>query len=358
MRQYHALVNAILDMGTRKPNRTGVDTISLFNYNYVHDLRRGFPLLTTKRVSWKNIVIENLWFLSAQPDISFLRKHDCRFWDPWADPKGNVPMAYGQLWRKFPLPGTPVSKSGDAYLVEAHNDQIAWVLDELKRNPMSRRLVVTPWAPGIAQTSALPPCHCMFILNVQNCYNSLPVGSTCQVDFAPGDYEILGASYNTYASVYRVKPVLGDGIARDINTQDIIEAGAPERVLNLHLTQRSCDVALGVPYNLAGYAFLLHLFARFSGLQVGTFAHTLVDAHIYTSKADGGQTEYDHIPGLKEQLTRAPRPLPQLVIDKSVSSLSDIEDILKSDLPTVDILKLFRLEGYDPHPAIKFKVAV
>jgi thymidylate synthase len=293
MRQYLDLVRAVLAKGTRKPNRTGVDTISTFNENYEIDLREGFPLLTTKEISWKNIVVENLWFLSGDTHIGLLQKHKCKFWDPWADAEGKVPSAYGNFWRHFPV--------HDGQGRAAFNDQLAWVLEEVKQNPMSRRLVISAWAPGNAQTSKLPPCHCLFMFNVQ----ADPHG---------------------------------------------------EPLLNLHLTQRSCDVALGVPYNIAGYALLLALFSRFTGIRAGIFAHTLVDAHIYTSKADGRMAEYDHVPGLKVQLERAPRPLPRLTIDHSIRTLDDIKPLLSAS--TDDILKAFPLEGYQPHPAIAFKVAV
>lgn len=288
MKPYLDLVREVLSKGTRKPNRTGVDTLSTFNHNCEIDLRDGFPLLTTKEIAWKNIVVENLWFLSGDTHIGLLKKHGCKFWDPWADDDGRVPSAYGSFWRHFPVPG-------------GLNDQVAWVCEELKRNPMSRRLVVTAWAPGNAQTSKLPPCHLLFVFNVQ-----------------------VGA----------------DG----------------EPLLCLHLTQRSADVALGVPYNIAGYALLLELFARFTGLRAGIFAHTLVDAHVYTCKPDGSMAEYDHVPGLKKQLERQPRKLPRLTIDPGVRSLDDLKPLLEADTDTV--LKHFVLTGYQPHPAIAFKVAV
>ena len=299
MKQYLDLVREALDKGTRKPNRTGIDTLSTFNVNYEIDLREGFPLLTTKEISWKNIVVENLWFLSGQTHIGLLKKHGCKFWDPWADESGKVPSAYGNFWRHFPVHEAP--SDGASEPRAAHNDQIAWVLAEMKRNPMSRRMVVVAWAPGNAQTSKLPPCHSIFMFNVQ-----------------------LDAS------------------------------GDPS--LNLHLTQRSADIALGVPYNIAGYAFLLELFARFSGIRAGIFAHTLVDAHVYTKKPDGSMAEYDHVPGLRAQLTRAPRQLPRLTIDPAIKDLADIEPLLEAD--TASVMKHFVLEGYDPHPAIAFKVAV
>jgi len=292
MKAYLDTVREVLDAGTRKQSRTGVDTISTFNINCEIDLDQGFPLLTTKKISWKNIVVENLWFLSGARDIGLLRKHGCKFWDPWADEDGKVPSAYGNFWRHF-----PVHDGGEP----AFNDQIRWVLSEIERNPMSRRLVVSAWAPGNAQTSALPPCHCMFLFNVQN------------------------------------HP---DGEPR----------------LNLHLTQRSNDVALGVPYNIAGYSLILALFSHLTGLRAGVFAHTLVDAHIYTAKEDGSMAEYDHVPGLREQLTRTPRPLPTLRISPDLSSLDDIDALLHEDTGT--LLNAFALDGYDPHPAISFKVAV
>ena len=293
MKPYLDLVRSVLSQGTRKPNRTGVDTISTFNENYEIDLRRGFPLLTTKEISWKNIVVENLWFLSGDTHIGLLQKHKCKFWDPWADEQGKVPSAYGNFWRHFPVH----DQEGRA----SFNDQVAWVLAELRRNPMSRRLVVTAWAPGNAQTSKLPPCHAMFVFNVQN-------------------------------------------------------DRAGDKVLNLHLTQRSCDVALGIPYNIAGYSLLLELFSRMSGIRAGIFAHTLIDAHVYTKKPEGSMSEYDHVPGLELQLTRSPRPLPRLTIDPSIRSLDDIKPLLEAS--TEEVMKHFVLSGYDPHPAIAFKVAV
>jgi thymidylate synthase len=293
VKQYLDLVQNVLSRGTRKPNRTGVDTLSTFNENYEIDLRQGFPLLTTKEVSWKNIVVENLWFLSGETHIGLLKKHGCKFWDPWADDLGKVPSAYGNFWRNFPV--------HDAAGRASFNDQVAWVLEELKRNPMSRRLVITAWAPGNAQTSKLPPCHLLFMFNVQ-----------------------------------------------------LDESGDP--LLCLHLTQRSADVALGVPYNIAGYALLLQLFSHFTGIRAGIFGHTMVDAHIYTSKADGSMAEYDHVPGLRKQLERAPRALPSLTIDPSIRGLDDLRPLLETS--TEALLERFQLTGYDPHPPLAFKVAV
>jgi thymidylate synthase len=296
VKPYLDLVRHVLETGTRRPNRTGVDTISTFNHNYEIDLREGFPLLTTKEVSWKNIVVENLWFLSGDTTIALLQKHKCKFWDPWADANGKVPSAYGNFWRHYPIHEGPADAPHAGF-----SDQVRYVIDEARKNPMSRRLVVLAWAPGNAQTSALPPCHAMFVLNVQ-----------------------------------------------------LDEHGDP--YLNLHLTQRSADVALGVPYNIAGYALMLELFARFLKIPARYFGHTMIDAHVYTAKPDGSMAEYDHVPGLRAQLERAPRALPRLTIDPAIQSLDDLKPLLEADTETV--MKHFVLTGYQPHPAISFKVAV
>lgn len=340
MKQYLDLVEHVLNNGVRKENRTGVDTLSTFGHYYEIDLANGFPLLTTKQVSWKNIVVELLWFLSGQTDISILKQHGCKFWDAWADEKGLVPSAYGNFWRHFPThptgDGVPVGHSGERWC-PTFNDQIAWVAAELKRNPMSRRMVVSAWAPGNAQTSKLPPCHSIFMLNVQNV--QLPM----QTAYCRRCHQ-QGPAQSMFCTHCRVQ-------------EDTLIEGHYQRIC-LHLTQRSADVALGVPYNIASYALLLHLFSRFSGIEPGIFGHTLVDAHIYTSKPDGSMAEYDHVPGLKEQLTREPRPLPKLHISDSIRDLSDIERLMSPDVSTEEVMSHFVLEGYDPHQAIPFKVAV
>lgn len=311
MRQYLNAVKTVLFDGMRKESRTGVDTYSMFNVNYSIDLRHGFPLLTTKKISWKNIVVELLWFLSGATGIQILKKHGCKFWDAWANGKGQVPSAYGNFWRRFPVhdaEGGTFTEWGDSIggkdSMLGFNDQIAWIVNTLKNNPMSRRMVVSAWAPGNAQTSALPPCHCLFVINVQ----------------------MLST---------------GEGLKPH---------------LCLHLTQRSCDMGLGVPYNIASYALLMHLLSRFSGIPVGIFGHTLVDAHIYTCKPDGSDAEHDHVPALKKQMQRIPRRRPALIIHNSIKTLGDMDRLLKAD--TEEVMAHFQLVGYDPYPAIKMKVAV
>ena len=237
--------------------------------------------------------------MSGDTHIGLLKRHGCKFWgSSWADESGQVPSAYGNFWRHFPVHAEVPGAGPRA----THSDQIAWVISELKSNPMSRRLAVVAWAPGNAQASKLPPCHLLFVLNVQ-------------------------------------------------------EDDRGEPMLCLHLTQRSADVALGVPYNIAGYALLLELFARFAGMRAGLFSHTLVDAHVYTSKPDGSMGEYDHVPGLMRQLEREPRPLPRLAIHPAIRGLDDLTPLLR-EADTDTIMKHFALTGYDPYPSIAFKVAV
>lgn len=340
MKAYQAMIQEVQLLGTRKENRTGVDTYSTFNFNYelawepaMYQAPRAgealpghryiiprdaslpgvpVPLLTTKSISWKNICVEMLWFLSGNTDIEILQRHGCKFWDPWADEHGKVPSAYGNFWRRFPTHEGPIQYSDGGVTLNfpngspAFNDQLGWVLSELRRNPMSRRLVVSAWAPGNAQTSKLPPCHLLYAFNVQN-------------------VEIEG----------HVEPRLC-----------------------LHMTQRSCDLALGVPYNMASYGLLLAIMSHLTGIKPGIFAHTLLDLHIYTKKPNGDMEEFDHMPGLSEQLGRTPKALPNVVIDPSIKELRDIEALMAPSVSTGQILEKFQLVGYEPHPAIPFKVAV
>jgi len=270
MREYLDLVERVLTSGVYKKNRTGVDTISCFAEHYTVDLKQGFPLLTTKRVNFKAMLHEVLWYLSGEDHIRNLRKHT-KIWDAWADEEGNLDTAYGRYWRRFPSAQLN-PQTGTYEVVEI--DQIGKVRELLKTDPASRRMVVTAWEPGNAFSSKLPPCHYTFAFNV------------------------LG------------------------------------RTLNCHLTQRSGDIALGIPFNLAAYALLTHILAQEADLEVGCFSHTIVDAHIYVN----------HIDGLKEQLKRTPRALPRMEIARK-----PLEELTFDD---------FTLVGYEPHEPIKFEVAV
>ena len=279
MQEYLDLVRYVLDNGDRKPSRTGVDTISAFSANYSVDLANGFPLLTTKKMQWNSVLRELLWYLSGENHIRNLRAHT-KIWDAWADEQGRLDTAYGHYWRHFPS----AVKDDDGEWRVREVDQIGNVLQALRTDPSSRRMVVTAWEPGNAWSSRLPPCHYTYAFHVQG------------------------------------------------------------GKLNCHLTQRSGDVALGIPFNLAAYATLTQMLAQEVGLGLGRFAHTIVDAHIYTSRADGTMDEYDHVQGLRDQLERDPLPLPRLEIaDKPFEQLT-FDD--------------FTLEGYACHPPISFKVAV
>ncbi|CAN5600160.1 thymidylate synthase [soil metagenome] len=293
---YRDLVRQVIENGVRKENRTGTDAVSCFAAFYMVNLQAGFPLLTTKKIFFDSMLRELIWYLAGEDHIRELRKHT-RIWDAWADEEGNLQTAYGRYWRRFPIPapsarlGAEVFATPDDPRLSSHVrqeadgsfsfDQIDFVAAELKRNPRSRRLVVSAWHPANAAASLLPPCH--------------------------------------FAFVFSAEPD---------------PAGGPDR-LNCHLTQRSADLALGVPFNLACYALLTHILAHEVGMVPGRFAHTLIDAHVYVN----------HIDGLKEQMTREPLSPPILFLAPGA---------------TLDGLQIddVALEGYEHHPAIRFPVAV
>ncbi|MAF88910.1 MAG: thymidylate synthase [archaeon] len=280
MKEYLDLVKLVMDKGEYKHNeRTGVGTISYFGANYKVDLSKKYPLLTTKKVNFNAVIHELLWYLSGEDHIRNLRKHT-KIWDAWADDEGNLETAYGHFWRKFP--SAKKDSAGNWQVKEI--DQIQYVIDTLKNDPSSRRMVVTAWEPGNATVSKLPPCHYTYVFNVQK-----------------------------------------------------------DR-LNCHLTQRSADIALGVPFNIACYAALTQIMAQETGFKAGEFSHTLVDAHIYHAKPGSGMEEYDHLEGLKMQLEREPRELPTLEIAQKPINELKFED--------------FQLKDYNPHESIRFKVAV
>lgn len=289
MREYLDMVQHVLNNGTKQVNRTGVVTYSFFGYFYKVDLSRGFPLLTTKKMYWDSLVHELFWYLSGEEHIVNLRDKT-KIWNAWADEEGKLETAYGRFWRRFPVPEPgnrlPGEKWSERWTYQDPKtgklvfDQIKYIIDslrEIKENrghPNLRRLVVSAWHPANAGESLLPPCHYTFAFNVQ------------------------------------------------------------DNKLNCHLTQRSADLALGVPFNLACYSLLTTILAKETGYEPGQFAHTLIDAHIYEN----------HIEGLKEQLNREPKQLPQVKIaDKPFPEL-EFKDI--------------ELINYHSDPAIKFPVAV
>ena len=295
MKEYHDLVKLVLENGVRKKSRTGVDTLSYFGAFYRVDLSKGFPLLTTKQMMWKSLLYEVLWYLSGDDHIRNLREHT-KIWDAWADEQGNLQTAYGRYWRRYPVPEKGAALGEEVFVDENNQfvtkeksgslsfDQIGWVIDQIKNNPDSRRMVVVAWHPANAVISKLPPCHYTFTFNVN------------------------------------------DG------------------KLNCHLTQRSGDIALGIPFNLAAYSLLTQIIAQDAGLELGYFAHTIVDAHIYVADKGDKLSNFDHVEGLKEQLTRTPYELPKLkIVNKPLDGLT-YDD--------------FELVGYKHHPRIKFEVAV
>ncbi|WP_029353118.1 thymidylate synthase [Bosea sp. 117] len=264
MRQYHELLERILREGTRKDDRTGTGTLSVFGHQMRFDLSEGFPLVTTKRLHLKSIVHELLWFLAGDTNIAYLKANGVSIWDEWADANGDLGPVYGHQWRSWPTPEGGVI------------DQIAQVVADIRRNPDSRRLIVTAWNPADVSKMALPPCHLLF-----------------QFYIADGR-------------------------------------------ISCQLYQRSADTFLGVPFNIASYALLTHMVAQVTGLKPGDFVHTLGDTHIYLN----------HLEQVHEQLSRAPRALPKLVLNPEVKDLFAFrfEDVA--------------IEGYDPHPAIRAPVAV
>lgn len=264
MQAYLDLLRRILDEGAAKDDRTGTGTISVFGAQMRFDLTQGFPLVTTKRLHIKSIVHELIWFLKGDTNVRYLQENGVTIWDEWADENGDLGPVYGRQWRSWAAP--------DGRVI----DQLSDVLAELKRNPSSRRLVVSAWNPADIPDMALAPCHCLF--------------------------------------------------------QFFVADGR----LSCQLYQRSADVFLGVPFNIASYALLTHLVARHAGLGVGDFVHTLGDAHLYVN----------HLEQAREQIAREPRPLPTLRLNPAVRSAFDFryEDVV--------------VEGYDPHPAIKAPIAV
>ncbi|WP_026597527.1 thymidylate synthase [Methylobacterium sp. 77] len=264
MQAYHQLLERILSEGVRKDDRTGTGTLSVFGHQMRFDLAQGFPLVTTKQLHLRSIIHELLWFLTGDTNVRALQANGVTIWDEWADANGDLGPVYGRQWRSWAKP------DGGAV------DQIAWLVDEIRRNPDSRRLIVSAWNPADLDRMALAPCHCLFQFYVA------------------------------------------------------------EGRLSCQLYQRSADVFLGVPFNIASYALLTAMIAQVTGLIPGDFVHTLGDAHLYVN----------HLDQARLQLTREQRHLPRLALNRDIRSLFDFrfEDIA--------------IENYVPHPAIRAPVAV
>jgi thymidylate synthase len=264
MRQYLDLMRDVLDHGVRKADRTGTGTLSVFGRQMRFDLADGFPLVTTKKIHLKSVIHELLWFLAGDTNVRYLKEHGVRIWDEWADDKGDLGPVYGAQWRSW-----PTADGGSI-------DQIRQVVEQIRSNPDSRRLIVSAWNPPDIGKMALAPCHCLFQFYV------------------------------------------ADGR------------------LSCQLYQRSGDIVLGVPFNIASYALLTMMVAQVSGLKPGEFVHTFGDAHLYLN----------HLDQARLQLSREPRSLPRMKLNPEVNSIFDF------------VYEDFALEGYDPHPHIKAEVAV
>jgi thymidylate synthase len=264
MKQYLDLMKHVLENGTQKHDRTGTGTLSVFGYQMRFNLQYGFPLVTTKKLHLKSIIHELIWFLQGDTNIAYLKEHGVRIWDEWADEQGNLGPVYGYQWRSWPKPGG------------GHIDQISQVVNQIKKNPDSRRIMVSAWNVADVEHMALPPCHSLFQFYV------------------------------------------ADG------------------KLSCQLYQRSADIFLGVPFNIASYALLTMMMAQVCNLQPGDFIHTFGDAHLYNN----------HIEQTNLQLSREPRALPIMKINP------DVKDIFQFKFED------FTLENYDPWPHIKGAVAV
>jgi thymidylate synthase len=277
VQQYHDALRQILDHGEESTDRTGTGTIATFGMQSRYRLSDGFPLVTTKKLHLRSIIHELLWFLSGDTNIRYLKENGVSIWDEWADENGDLGPVYGHQWRRFPALGAAVDSPGEGPVFRARSvDQLAGLMEDIRDRPDSRRLIVSAWNPGDVPDMALPPCHTLWQVRVLN------------------------------------------------------------GRIHLQLYQRSADMFLGVPFNIASYALLLEMLAHVTGYEAGDFVHTLGDAHIYSN----------HVEQVQTQLSRTPKPLPRLRITREVSSIFDFryED--------------FEITGYDPDPHIAAPVAV
>jgi len=320
MKQYHDLCRTILETGFSRSDRTGTGTIGVFGAQAKYDLSEGFPLLTTKKMFTKGIIHELLWFLSGSTNIRYLQENGVKIWDEWADSQGNLGRAYGAQWRDWQGVRWTQQQPFGSVPTFVKVDQISDVVQRIKECPDDRRLIVTAWNPAEINQCALPPCHCFFQFST----HELTLDERCKLFSEGWDVESAKAAWTAAGN-------------DDKQNHDILDEHCiPRRQLDLQLYQRSNDLFLGVPFNIASYALLLQMMAQVVGMKPGVFVHTYGDLHIYNN----------HLNQVREQLTREFRPLPKMMIDNRGQ---DIFGFKYED---------FHLEGYDPHPAIKGEISI
>lgn len=331
MQQYHELLHHILQHGRPTMDRTKVGTISTFGYQNRYDLSKGFPLVTTKAMHFKSILIELLWFLKGSTNISFLKEYGVTIWDEWADENGNLGPVYGEQWRFWtdPNKGTWTNNPNGAQTIHLKGgkqikgditfgtlDQISQLIEGLRKDPFGRRHIVSAWNPAALPLMKLPPCHCLFQFHAQE----LTLEERIEIFCEGWDFESAGFEWK------RLKISVEDGLDAH---------GIPRLRLSCQLYQRSADAFLGVPFNIASYALLLMLVCQQVNMIPGEFIHTFGDLHIYKN----------HMEQVLTLLDREPQELPELRIRKRPSIF---------DYQPID----FGLLGYNPHPAIPAPVAV
>jgi len=308
MKQYLKQLDYILSIGTEKSDRTGTGTLSVFGLQERYDLRKGFPLVTTKKIHWKSVVYELLWFLSGRNDVKWLQDKGVSIWDEFQLEDGTIGRGYGTQWREWDY-----TRHAGVRLFRSKSDQITNLIEDIKTNPTSRRHIVSAWNVGELNQMALPPCHMMFQVNV--------------VPF----------------------PITNSVVTRGRDGTD------PNKgYIDLQMYQRSADMFLGVPFNIASYSLLLMMIAKVTGYTARHFIHTIGDAHIYKN----------HIPQVKEQLGRKPMKLPEVnivhVSDNYLSSGMDYNLLIQTpdDFIWKEAVDLIHLLGYNHHPTIKAPIAV
>lgn len=326
--QYLNLVRHVLDKGVRKSNRTGTDTVSVFGYQMRFDLRDGtIPLLTSKKMHTRSIIHEILWYLQGADNTKYLKDNKVTIWDEWADENGNLGPVYGKQWRQWlgkiktsdvaPPPPTPHYKIMDQYVYQETIDQIAELITRLKTNPHDRRMIVTAWNVADLPDMALPPCHYTF-----QCY-AKPMSTKERIMWASKSYYV----YDLF------------GVPEDKIDDMLDAADVPKYELSLMLNQRSCDIGLGVPFNIVQYSILLRMIAEVVNMAPGDFVWNGGDAHIYV----------DHFDGLHEQLNNAQAGLYESPTFRFARGITDIDDFKYED---------FIIDGYKSWPTIKMDVAV